>query len=183
MNQSKISVRYSRALFESALEQKVIEKVYQDMIFIAEVCRLPEVREVLTSPVIVPSRKGKILHKIFGSDLQKLTLSLIDLTVKNGRESSIPAIARVFIHETMKYNGIRETVLTTAVKAGPSVKKQVTDIVTDLFKTKIDLKEKVDASIIGGFILKIGDNYYDASLRNKLRKIKKEFSIGAIGTQ
>jgi F-type H+-transporting ATPase subunit delta len=182
MNQSKISVRYSRALFESALEQKLIEKVFQDMIFISEVCRFPEVKEVLTSPIIVPSRKGKILHKIFGSDLQKLTLSLIDLAVKNGRESSIPAIARVFIHETMKYNGIRETVLTTAIKAGPAVKKQVTDIVTDLFKTKIDLKEIVDESIIGGFILKIGDNYFDASIRNKLRKIKKEFSIGTMGT-
>ena len=183
MNQSKISVRYSRALFESALEQKLIEKVYQDMIYISEVCRLPEVKEVLTSPIIVPSRKGKILHKIFGSDLQKLTLSLIDLTVKNGRESSIPAIARVFIYETMKYNGIRETVLTTAVEAGPAVKKQVTDIVTDLFKTKIDLKENIDPDIIGGFILKIGDNYFDASIRNKLRKIKKEFTISTIGTR
>ncbi len=60
--------------------------------------------------------------------LQKITLSLIDLIVKNGRESFIPAIARVFIHETMKYNGITESVLTTAVKVDPEVKKQITDI-------------------------------------------------------
>lgn len=174
MNQSKISVRYSRALFQSALERKIIDEVYQDMIFILKVCALPEVKELLSSPVIVPSKKTAILHKIFGDDLQKLTLSLLDLTVKNGRESSIPAIARVFIHETMKYNGITETILTTAVKADPAVKKKISVLVKELFKTKVDLKENVDENIVGGFILKVGDNYFDGSIRNKLRKIKRE---------
>lgn len=181
MNQSKISVRYSRALFQSALEGKIIDKVNQDMIFILKACTLPEVKEFLSSPVIMPSKKTAILHKIFGDDLQKLTLSLLDLTVKNGRESSIPAIARVFIHETMKYKGITETILTTAVKADAGVKEQVSALVTELFKTKVDLKENVDENIVGGFILKVGDNYFDASIRNKLRKIKRELTPGGAG--
>lgn len=183
MNQSKISVRYSRALFQSALEKKLLDRIYQDMIFISEICRLPEMKELLTSPIIVPSKKTEILHKIFSKDLQELTMSLIDLSVKNGRASSIPAIARVFIHETMKYNGIKETVLTTAVKASPQVKKKITEIITDLFKTKIDLRENIDEDIVGGFILKIDDNYFDASIRNKLRKIRKEFGTGTMVTK
>ena len=61
MNDSKISVRYSRALFQSAVEKNLLDKVYQDMIFIAELCRIDEVKEVLNSPIITPSKKKVIL--------------------------------------------------------------------------------------------------------------------------
>jgi F-type H+-transporting ATPase subunit delta len=65
-------------------------------------------------------------------------------------------------------------VLTTAVKADTKVKKQITDLVSEVFKTKVELEEIIDTDIIGGFVLRIEDNYIDASVRNKLRKVKKE---------
>jgi F-type H+-transporting ATPase subunit delta len=174
MNDSKISVRYARAIFQSALEKKILDKVYQDMIFISEVCKIPETQEFLRSPIIFPSKKEAIFHSILGGNVEKISLSLIDLIVKNGRESFIPAIARNFIHETKKFNGITDSVLTTAVKVDDKVRKQITDMITDVFKTKVDLKENIDPEIVGGFILQIDDSYIDASVRNKLRKIKKE---------
>jgi F-type H+-transporting ATPase subunit delta len=180
MNDSKISVRYSRALFQSALEKKILDKVNQDMIFISEVCKIPEAKEFLHSPVIIPSKKIAIFHKILGDNVEEITLSLLDLVVKNGRESFIPAIARVFIHETMKYKGITETVLTTAVKVNTKVKNQITDLISDVFKTKVELEEIIDTDIVGGFILRIDDNYIDASVRNKLRKIRKELKGSAL---
>jgi F-type H+-transporting ATPase subunit delta len=106
-------------------------------------------------------------------------MSLIDIVVKNGREKYIPAIARAFVHETKKHKGITESLLTTAVKVNTAIKKQVTGMIEDLFKTKVDMKENIDEAIIGGFILKIEDNYIDASVRNKLRKIKKELYAGS----
>jgi len=180
MNDSKISVRYSKALFESALERKILDKVNQDMILISEICRLPETKEFLHNPVIVPSKKSEILHKVFGDFVEKITLSLIDLAVKNGRESYIPAIARVFIHETLKYKGITESVLTTAVKVDANIKKQITDMISEVFKTKVELEEVIDPEILGGFILRVDDNYIDASIKNKLRKIKKELKGSAL---
>jgi F-type H+-transporting ATPase subunit delta len=177
MNESKISVRYSRALFLSALENKILEKVNEDMIFIAAVCKIPEAKEFLHSPIIFPSKKTEILHSIFGSNVEKITLSLIDLVVKNGRESFLPAIARVFIHETKKHKGITESVLTTAVKVDDKIKKQISDLLSGIFKTKVELEENIDKDILGGFILRVDDNYIDASIRNKLRKIKKELMV------
>jgi F-type H+-transporting ATPase subunit delta len=181
MNNSKISVRYSRELFQSALGKKILDKVNQDMIFISEICKLPETKEFLQSPIIVPSKKEAVFHKILGESVEKITLSLIDLIVKNGRESFIPAIARVFIHETKKYRGITESVLTTAVKVDDKVKSQITELISDVFKTKVELKENIDPEIVGGFILQIDDNYIDASIKNKLRKIRKEL-IGSVIT-
>jgi F-type H+-transporting ATPase subunit delta len=174
MNDSKISVRYSRALFESALEKKMLDKVYDDMKFISESCKIPELKELLLSPIIVPSKKANILHKVFGGSIEKITLSLINLVVKNGRERYLPHIARVFLHETKKHKGITESVLTTAVKVDEKAKKQIIDLVSGIFKTKVELKEIIDKDIIGGFILRVDDNYIDASVKNKLRKIEKE---------
>lgn len=183
MNDSKISVRYSRALFQSALENKILDEVNQDMILISEVCKIAEAKEFLHSPVIYPSKKQAILHKMFGDNVQKITLSLIDLIVKNGRESFIPAVARVFIHETKKYKGITESVLTTAVKVDDKIKKELTDLVSGVFKTKIELEENIDTEIVGGFILRVDDKYIDASIRNKLRKIRKELMGSPIGLE
>jgi F-type H+-transporting ATPase subunit delta len=153
MNESKISVRYSRALFESAVEKNILDKVNVDMIFISEICRIPEMKELLQSPVIVPSKKTDILKKMLGGNVEKITFSLLELVVRNGREIYIPAIARVFIHETMKFKGITKSILTTAVKVDPKVKKQITDMIAEIFKTKVEFEENIDTDIIGGFII------------------------------
>ncbi|HKK41763.1 MAG TPA: ATP synthase F1 subunit delta [Bacteroidales bacterium] len=180
MNDSKISVRYSTALFDSALEKNILEKVNEDMVFVAEICKSPEAKELLQSPVINPSKKSEVFHTILKGNVEDITISLIDLVVKNGRESFIPAIARNFIHKTMKFKGITESSLTTAVGVNQAVKKQITDLISEVFKTGVKLEEIVDPDIIGGFILKVDDNYIDASIRNKLRKVRKELLGSAI---
>ena len=166
-------------MFQSALEKKILDNVNQDMIFISEVCKVQEAKDFLHNPVIVPSKKREIFHKMFGENVEPITISLIDLVVKNGREAFLPAIARVFIHETMKYKGITESFLTTAIEVDAKVKKQIKDLISDIFKTQVDLKTNIDSEIIGGFILQVDDNYIDASLRNKLRTIKKEL-LGSV---
>jgi len=174
MNDSKISVRYSRALFQSALGKKMTERVYKDMIYISEMCKIHEVKDLLINPVILPTKKKEILYALLGKEIDKITLSFIDLVIRHSRESYIPAIARVFISETLKYKGITETVLTTAVTTDDKVKKQVSELVSSTFNTKVKLKEIIDKDILGGFILRIDDKLIDASIRNKLRKIEKE---------
>ena len=177
MNDSKISVRYSRALFETACEKNILDKVYEDMVFISGLCRIDEVKEVLESPVIVPSKKKSILSGVLENNVQPVTLSFIDLLVKNGREHYLPAVARVFSDETLRYREITETSLVTAVPVTDDVRKQVISLIESAFRTKVELKESVDGSIIGGFILRVNDNYYDASVKSKLRKIRKNLSV------
>jgi F-type H+-transporting ATPase subunit delta len=174
MNESKISVRYSRAIFQSAIEKNLLDKVNRDMIFISEICTISEVKELLNSPIIRPSTKTKLLHNIFEKNLEKITMSLIDLIVQNGRERFLPAVARVFRSDALKHNGITECLLTTAVKVDAGIKKQISGLIAMAFNTRVELKEIIDSDIIGGFILRVDDNFIDASIRNKLRKIKKE---------
>lgn len=179
MNESKISVRYSKALFQTAVEKNIVDKVMADMNLILEVSKNPETKEFLESPIIPPSKKSTIFTKILKGNVQDVTLSLIDLLLKNGRESFLPSISRAFLHETRVYRGITEAVLTTAVPVDEKLKKQITSLVADTFSTKVELKEVVDPGIIGGFILRVDDNYLDASIKNKLRKVRKEL-MGSI---
>jgi F-type H+-transporting ATPase subunit delta len=178
MNESRISVRYAKALFRSALEKNILGRVNQDMNLVMSVCRIPELKELLGNPVIRPSKKTQVLHGVLAKELHPLSLSLIDLVIRNGRERYIPAIARVFVHDTKEHDGITESVITTAVKIDPEIRNQVSALIEKIFKTKVDLKENIDESIIGGFILKVEDNYIDASIRNKLRKIRTELTTG-----
>ncbi|NMC37750.1 MAG: ATP synthase F1 subunit delta [Bacteroidales bacterium] len=176
MNESKISVRYSKALFQSALEKNILGRIDEDMIIISEICSTPEMKEILASPILVPSKKSEILNAIFGSSLHKLSIAMIELVVRNGREKYLSSIARVFHHETKKHEGITESVLTSAVKVSPEISKQVADLISSIFKTRVDLKENIDENIIGGFILRVEDNYIDASVRTKLARIRKELT-------
>jgi F-type H+-transporting ATPase subunit delta len=179
MNDSKIPVRYSRALFESAVEKKLLDKVYQDMILISEISSIAEVKEILKNPVITPSKKKAILFSVLEKNVEKITLSMVGLLISNGRENFLPAVARVFRTETLKYRGITETSLTTAVAVSEKTKKKIVDMVEDVFKTRVDLKESVNKDLIGGFILRINDSYIDASVKNKLRKVRKGLAAGA----
>jgi len=183
MNDSKISVRYSKALFQSAVEKKLLEKVYADMLFIGEICRMEEIKVVLSSPIINPSKKTAILHGILEKNVEKITMSLIDLLIRNGRENYLPAVTRVFRDETLKFRGITPTSLTTAVPVNDKTKKKIGDLISSVFNTKVELTETVDPEILGGFIIRINDNFIDASVKNKLRKIKKELSVRNSGNE
>ena len=177
MNDSKISVRYSRALFQLATEKNLIDKISADMKFISEICKINEIKEVLDSPIIVPSKKRSIFHAILEKNIEKITLTLVDLLIDNGRESYLPAVARVFRDNALKFKGITETYLTTAVPVNDKSRKEISELITSVFNTKVELIENIDKEIIGGFILKVNDNFIDASVRNKLRKIRKELSV------
>ena len=183
MNESKISVRYAKALFQLAVEKDLLDEVYEDMHFISEVCKHEQLVEVLDSPIIIPSKKKAILHGILDNNVESITLSLVDLLITNGREEFLPAVSRVFRSETLRYRGITDTTLITAVPVNDKIRQQITDLVTSAFKTSVELKEIVDDEIVGGFILKVDDNYIDASVRNKLRKIRKGLSVKTLKSE
>ncbi len=172
MNEGKIPVRYAKALFESALSQNLLDRIYDDMQVISEVCKTEEMKNLLKSPIIIPSEKKKLIHNLFDKHLHKLTLSLIDLMINNGREAFLPSTARIFCKETLEYQGVTEPLLITAVPVKDEVKKQIAEFISKKFNTRVRLRESVDPEIIGGFILKVNDYFIDASIRTRLKKIK-----------
>jgi F-type H+-transporting ATPase subunit delta len=173
MNDSKISVRYAKAIFELALEKGRLQEVESDMRLILEVSKTTDFRLLIDNPVIKPSDKINIFRAAFDGKLEKLTSTLIELVVRNSREQFLPLIARDFIDSSVRHRGITEVTLTTAVKASSKVLESISTLVRKRFNTEVMLNEVVDEGLIGGFILRVDDNLIDASVRNKLRRIEK----------
>lgn len=177
MNASKIAVRYATALFGMALERDLLEKVYRDMKAISRISSMGEVREVICNPVIPLQKRKAIMIALAGDDADALTVRFIGLMFDQGRGDFLGAAARNVIDLTRRHRGIREVTLTTAVPVGDSLRNEMALLMEEKEAGEIEFIEKIDESVIGGFILRVDDAYIDASVRNRLNRFRKEFSL------
>lgn len=176
MDHSKIAVRYARALFDLAEEHKVVEAIYSDMKAVNSVCSLPEMKEIITNPVIPFSKRTEIIVAVAGGGLNDFSRRFIELMFLHGRGDHLSGAARNFISLTRKHRGIREVTLTTAIPASNEIKQKLSALV-ERSGEKIEFNEHTDSSLIGGFILRVDDEYIDASVRSRLNRFRKEFSL------
>jgi F-type H+-transporting ATPase subunit delta len=175
MNNSLITVRYARALFQLSEEYEIQEPVRNDIeVLLICIADSPEFKFVLESPMIRGSEKSRLVNVIFSDKIQEITLKFIQLLIRNKREHFLPDICRNFLREYKQKLGIKEASIITATKLGKEYKEQIYNYITSKFNLKIDLSEKVDPAIIGGFILRIEDEQVDASIKSQLNKIKRE---------
>ncbi len=177
MNSSKIAVRYAKALFDLALERGVIDSVYGDMKTVGQLCAMEEVKAVINNPVIPQQKRKEIILALAGDGSDKLTVSFISLMFSHGRGDYLAAAARNFIDLTRRHRGIRQVTITTAVPVDGKLKEEMAALVTGKEKGSIEFIEKVDSSVMGGFILRVDDTYIDASVRSRLNRFRKEFSL------
>jgi F-type H+-transporting ATPase subunit delta len=173
MNESKITVRYAKALFVLAKENNAFEPLKNDMALLYQCIHdLPELQYVIQSPVIKVSEKVKVFNETFKSSFSPITLSFITLVLENRREEYLLGISRYFLTLIKKEQGIQSAEIVTAIPLNEELRKSLLHFITHKFKTKVDLNETVDEKLIGGFILRVGDQQVDASISNKLAQIK-----------
>ena len=168
MRETRIAIRYAKALFELSLEQKSLEQTSQDMLLVREVClQNKDFRLVLSSPIIKSDKKQSIMKSLFEGKLGKLSLAYLNIIAKKRRENFIEPIAEQFSELYKEYKGVISVVLTTAVAADDSIKNKVKELVRGFTKKEVDLIEEIKGEIIGGFILKFGQYQFDDSIRKK----------------
>jgi F-type H+-transporting ATPase subunit delta len=175
MNDSKIPVRYSKSVFELARERGCLDRVYEDMGFLRSLCSMHEVREVLDNPVITSTKRREIIGALVDKNFDSLTLKFLDLVFSEGREKYLPDMARDFIDLTRKYRGISEVTITTTSPMSEDNRNAVVKLIGDKMKSQVELIEKCDTEILGGFILQVDDTYIDASVKSRINRFRKEF--------
>jgi F-type H+-transporting ATPase subunit delta len=177
MKGSLLAVRYAKSLLGFALEQGELERVYQDIRLILNTCNEnKELRVVMNSPIIGTEKKKEILESLFGKHISKITLGYFSLLASKHREGYIIPICEQFIEQYKKHKHILTAVITTATGLDEEVRGLVKKLISDSFKTDIDLQEVVDPKIIGGFVLRVGDKQDDTSIARKIRLLTRTFS-------
>jgi F-type H+-transporting ATPase subunit delta len=174
MNDSKISVRYAKALFQAADEAKVLLQVMQDIDLIMKIYALSDFRAVLDSPIVKTSDKKQVAQKLFTGKLSELSMSFIDLMFSNKRESYLPHIARNFKSLYKKNQGILSAEIVVSKSIDKAQTEKFRSLLKDVFKSEIELEESLKPEILGGFILRVEDEQFDASVASGLAKIRKQ---------
>jgi len=178
MKNIRIANRYSKALFSLSLEMNLIDNVRDDMFLISDTFKESnELRRFLLNPIIKDDKKIKIINEIFSNNIHNFTLKFINIIIRKNRFIYIDFIADEFLNLYRRYKNIVLAQIQTASKLNSSSKEKIIDILKDFTKKDIELTEEIKKDLIGGFILKIDDIQYDTSLKSKLLKLTKEFSI------
>ncbi len=176
MSGSRAAVRYAKAILSFALEQNKEVEVNNDMSVVVETIEeSKDLQLVLSSPVLKSDLKKTALKEVFSSKVSGLTIGLIDLLIENKRLSILTDVAKKYIVIFDELKGIEVAKVTTAVPLTEALNKQVLAKVKEITGKEATIENTIDPEILGGFILRIGDVQYDASISNKLQVLKRQF--------
>jgi F-type H+-transporting ATPase subunit delta len=178
MKETRLAIRYARALYELAAEQNLEDKVRIDMETVSEVCTSNrEFRRMLVNPVINSPKKESIIKEVFTNHLEKLSISFLLLIAKKRREVFIHEIALSYVELYKENKGIMTAIVETASGMDADAKNKIIKLLENSTKSKIELVEKINAKLIGGFKLIFDNRQYDSSILSEIQKLKKEFNV------
>jgi F-type H+-transporting ATPase subunit delta len=174
---SRAAIRYAKALLNLSLERKKADKVNDDMLSIGNgIASSNELSEALKNSVIRAEDKKKVIEKVFPKT-EGLSKDLFDLLIQNNRFGLLEAIANQYTVLYKQHNNEEVAIVTTAVAMTKELEQKVLSKIKDLTDKKVTVENIVDESIIGGFVLRVGDMQFDSSIANKLNNLKREFTL------
>jgi len=174
----RVASRYVKSLLGLAVEQGVLDQVDKDMQLFDKVCTDNRAFAImLKSPIIRHEKKLDILTKLFQGKVNKLTMAILEIITKKNREPLLPAIAKEFHNAYNVYKNVGKASIITAAPLDAKLRAEIEAIAKKLSdKNQVEISEKVNKDLIGGFVLNVGDKQIDTSIKTKLRTLRTKFS-------
>lgn len=176
MSEFKVASRYAKSLIDLAQEQGNLEAVKNDMEqFVAVLYANKELQAVLKNPIMKQDKKRNILDALFDKRIHPSIIAFFHIMVRKGRAGILYATAREFIRE---YNEVKSIVHATVVSATTLSTKNLDalrKVIAGEINAEVVLQNRVDPSLIGGFVVNVGDKQIDASISGKLNKLRRHF--------
>jgi len=173
MSRYNISVRYSKALFKSASEKKVLDRVSRDMQMLFNTLTANKnIRLVLKNPVIRSADKLQILSKIFSGRLGSDVMDFLKFLIDKNREDLLEEIAREYILMQDREAGFINLTVTSRNDISAAQKEVLKKKMESYTGKKVKIAFKLDPKLIGGFVVKIGDTVIDASVKRQLELLR-----------
>jgi F-type H+-transporting ATPase subunit delta len=177
MNTSIIAGRYAKALFLAGRENRLLDEFKDNASFLyATIKENSDFERLLDDPVIRPDDKRKIMSRLLSQRVHPMVLNFIDILIKNKREALLGDITLRFTRMYEEHKGVKNAQIISAVEMDEAAKRQMQEQLNTLFQADVRITASVNPDIIGGFILRIDDWQYDASISSGLRRMKKELA-------
>lgn len=176
MSVFKVASRYAKSLIDLAKEQDHLEEVKGEMEQIVAIIRSStELQAVLNNPIVKTDKKLKILAALFENKVRPEVLAFFNIMVRKGRSELVYATALEFIREYNEVKGIVHAEVTSAAPLSATNLEALRTSIAEQIQADVILANKVDESLIGGFVVTVGDRQIDASLAGKLNKLERYF--------
>lgn len=174
MSEHRAAYRYARALMDLAVEKNKVDAVHRDMRTILDTIQENDnLKDVLQSPILTGGDKKDALEAIFkGSD--PLTIQLFKLLTDNKRVGILNEVAGQYIRLYEQMQGQEVATVTTAVPLNNALEEKILKRLRAVTGKEVVIENEVDPDLIGGFMLRLGDLEYNASIQNKLSSLKRE---------
>ena len=174
MQGSRAAARYAKALLSLAKDRNVTKEVNDDMNLIGKTIKDSDDLQVfLKSPVIRNTMKKNALLEIFRS-VNGVTSGLFSILIENNRLNILPLVAKEYNRIFNEMNGVQVAKVTTAIPLTPALEAKIQQKVKELTGNEAKIENIVDESIIGGFILRVGDIQYNGSVQAQLTNLRRE---------
>lgn len=172
MKGTKSAVRYAISLLELCDEQHKTDVVEKDILQILGAAQNRDFHLFINSPIISVEKKIAVFDKLF-PQVDDLTRKFLRLITVKKREYEVVEIADAFIKLLKKEKGISEVELTSAVPLDEATKNIILTKIKSITLDKVELKEKIDKSLIGGFTVKVDDQMIDVSIKQQFKNLRQ----------
>jgi len=178
MSMRASAARYARALLDVAIKESDPERAEQELAtFVDLVGRHPDLERVLANPVVPAADKRAVVQQI----VERLKLAtpaakLLSLLAARGRLPLLRDLLDVYRERLMEHRQVVRAEVTTAAPLSPERAAQLQQRLASATGRAVTMTTRVDASIIGGVITRIGSTVYDGSVAAQLAKVKDRLS-------
>lgn len=178
MSVQRIASRYAKSLIELADEMNKLDKVREDITSFKKAVQNKDLYNLFQNPVINSDKKVKIVDKIFEGKYDELTMKFLRILINKGREAYLPEIAAEFFEQFKRAKHISTVKLESAKKLSEAEIKEIKDklVASSLTDDSVELEVIVNPELIGGFLVAFDDKIYDASIKNKLNLLRKDYN-------
>jgi F-type H+-transporting ATPase subunit delta len=177
----RILHRYATSLLETVLEKKNLEVITSDVKLLVQTLEQNrQLQLMLESPVVRPELKLNILKEVFTNKISKDSMDFIEFVISKKRESFLGSIGKRFLELRDEHLGIANVFVTAAASLTSEQKNVLQSRMEKILNKKVQLNFKTDENLIGGFIAKVDDTLYDASISHQLELLRKQFLTGEI---
>ncbi len=177
---SEIAEPYAQALMSLAESHDIIRPIGEDCRDILELLEdSKELRAFISSPVMKNEDKRAVLNRVLGDDIHHYLRNFIMLLVDKGRVVFLEAICEQYLALLRKVTNTVLAEVTASTELSDKQRRAVIDKIKSLTDAQsVEIKTDIDPNLIGGVIIKVGSQVFDASLRGQLRRIS--VSLGAV---
>ncbi|UMY66416.1 MULTISPECIES: ATP synthase F1 subunit delta [unclassified Flavobacterium] len=170
---SRAAIRYAKAILETAGNAAAVNADMETIL--GAISESDELKEFLSNPVTTSEIKLSALNEVFAS-VQNDTKALFRLLHENKRFEILAQVAQQYKILFDELSGTEVAVVTTAFPITAELESKVMAKIKEFSSKNIIIQNIVDPAIIGGFILRIGDRQYNASVADRLTELKRELS-------